>query len=735
VKAGAPLDNREARGLAEEQAALRRVATLVARGVPAQEVFTAVTEEVGRLLPVEFAIMGRYEPDDVVATVAAWSRVGDPWPPLGSRWHLEGRNLATIVFDTRRPARIDSYADASGPVGLNAREHDFRSTVGAPIVVEGRLWGAMTVGSTLLEQPLPPDAEAHLASFSDLLATAIANAEGRAELTHLVEEQAALRRVATLVAHGAAPDELFAAVTSEVGLLLGAHLAGMGRYGGDTVTVVAAWAAEGEEHPLVPGPWPLEGGDLASSVFLTGQSVRIDDYDGIPGPIAAFVRNELGIGSSVASPIVVEGRLWGVLFLHAKRIFRPFPRDTESRLTDFTELVAAAIANAESRGKLARLAEEQAALGRVATLVARGVPPEEVFGAVAEEVGRLLFVEYAGLGRYESDGTLTFVASWGRAVEFVPVGSRWSIGGKDISTLVFETGRPARIDSYTEASGPLSMAAGETGVRSSVGTPIIVEGRLWGVMGAASSGDQPLAADTEARLASFTELLVTAIANAESRAELNASRVRIVAAGDEMRRRIERDLHDGAQQQLVSLMLELRKAEVTEPCEECDLRGQLVRTGQVLADVLAGLQEISRGIHPAILSRGGLGPALKALSRRSAVPVELDLRAERRLPEYVEVAAYYVASEALTNAAKHASASVVTIELDAQETMLRLEIRDDGVGGADSSLGSGLVGLADRIQALGGRFEMTSPVGKGTAMLIAIPVETESGEFSDGRSG
>jgi GAF domain-containing protein len=713
--------------VAEEQAALRRVATLVARGVPPQEVFAAVTEEVGGLLPVEFAIMGRYEPDEAVITVAAWNKTGNPWPPLGSRWPLEGKNLTTVLFETGRPARFDSYADASGPVGVNARAHDFRSTVGAPIVVEGRLWGAMTVGSTELERPLPPDAEGHLASFTELLATAIANAESRAELAHIDEEQAALGRVATLVAHGSAPEELFAAVTREVGLLLGADLAGMARYGSDdTVTVLAAWAAEGVEHPLNPGPWPLEGGDLASTVFRTGKSVRIESYQGVSGPIAAFVRDELGIGSSVASPIVVEGRLWGVLFLHAKQTDRPFTRGAESRLSGFTELVAAAIANAESRSGLARLAEEQAALGRVATLVARAVPPEEVFAAATEEVGRLVQVDYAGMGRYESRDSLIFVASWGRALDFVPVGSRWNVGGHDISTLVFRTGRPARIDSYVEASGPLSVAASGRGVRSSVGTPIFVEGHLWGVMGVASSGVQALPLDTETRLASFTELLATSIANAESRAQLHASRVRIVAAGDEMRRRIERDLHDGAQQQLVSLMLELKKAEAAPPCEECGLHPHLARTGRALADVLDGLQEISRGVHPAVLSKGGLGPALKALSRRSAVPVELTARTDRRLPEHVEVAAYYVASEALTNAAKHASASVVTIDLDVGDPMLHLEIRDDGVGGADPSQGSGLVGLSDRIEALGGRFELTSPTGNGTAIVITVPLEAKA---------
>jgi len=170
-------------------------------------------------------------------------------------------------------------------------------------------------------------------------------------------------------------------------------------------------------------------------------------------------------------------------------------------------------------------------------------------------------------------------------------------------------------------------------------------------------------------------------------------------------------------------MLELKKAESAPSCDECGLHAHLIRTGQALVDVLDGLQEISRGIHPAVLSKGGLRPALKALSRRSAVPVELSVRAERRLPEYVEVAAYYVACEALTNAAKHSSASIVTIELDAEDGLLQLDIRDDGVGGADPSQGSGLVGLADRIEALGGQFKLTSPVGKGTAMFIAVPVE------------
>jgi signal transduction histidine kinase len=553
-------------------------------------------------------------------------------------------------------------------------------------------------------------------------ASAMGDAQSHAELARLAEEQAALRRVATLVARGALAEELFMAVTEEVGRLLGTHLAGMARYeGDDTLTVLTTWADEGQ-HPLVPGPWSLEGGDLASMIARTGRSVRIDDYRGVPGSIAAFVRDELGIGSSAGSPIIVGGRLWGALFVHAKQTHQPLPQDTESRLTGFTELVATAIANAQSRAELARLAEEQAALRRVATLVARGAPPEELFEAVTAEAGRLMSVEYAHLGRCEPGGAMTIVGAWSRRGGHVPVGSRWSLEGRNVNTLVFETGRPARIDGYADASGPLGVAARGDGVGSGVGTPVIVEGHLWAVMGVYSPAGQLLPADTEARLANFTELVATAIANAESRAALAASRARIVAATDETRRRIERDLHDGAQQRLVSLGLDLRAAQATVPPRLGELEGALSSLAEELASVCDELREIAHGIHPAILSEGGLEPALRALRRRSAVPVELDLQAEQRLPEPVEVATYYVVCEGLTNAAKHAHASVVRVELGTRNAILRLAIRDDGIGGADPREGSGLLGLSDRIETLGGTLEITSPVGHGTTLLAEIPL-------------
>ena len=382
-------------------------------------------------------------------------------------------------------------------------------------------------------------------------------------------------------------------------------------------------------------------------------------------------------------------------------------------------------ANAESRSALARLAGEQAALKRVAILVARGTPSEQVFAAVTEEVGRLLCVDMTHMCRYEPGNTMTFVATWAKGDEGFRLGSRWPLGGHNLATLVFETGRSVRIDNYADASGPLSVTAQDTGIRSAVASPIIVEGRL-GNDGAGSSIEQTLPGDCEARLASFTELVAMAIANAQSRAELKASRARIITATDQTRRRIERDLHDGIQQQLVSLLLELRSAEAAVPSEMEELRAHQARIERGLDCVLTELREISRGIHPAILTTAGLGPALKTLARRAALPVELELRYKRRLPEHVEVAAYYVVSEALTNAAKHAHASVVKIDVAEQDAILKLAIRDDGAGGADPSQGTGLAGLADRIEALGGRLEIVSPARSGTSLSIEIPIEGQS---------
>jgi GAF domain-containing protein len=723
-----PPEQEERNGaLADEHAALQRVATLVAQGVPPEELFAAVIEEVGRLLPVDMANLCRYEPDGSTTFVATWGR-GDTRFPVGSRWPLGGQNLGTLVFETGRAARIENYAEASGPLSATAREGGLRSAVATPIIVEGRLWGMMGAGTTL-DEALPPDTEARLGSFTELVATAIANVESRGELARLAEEQAALRQVATLVAQDVPPEEIFATVTEKVGQLLDTDLAGMARYeSDDTVTVLATWAAEGSvasAHPLVPGPWPLEGGDVASTISRTGRPVRIDDYHDVPGHIAAFVRDELGVRASVASPIVVEGRLWGILFVHSKDIHQPLPGDTESRLTGFTELVATAVANTHARAEVGRLAKEQAALRRVATLVAREASPEEVFSTVTEEVGRLLGADIAAMIRLEPGNTAIVVASWseGDRGDQVAVGTVVPLEGENVATMILRTGRPARREHPEHASGPVGELVRRLGLTSTVGTPIVVEGRLWGGMSVSSRQPGPLPADTESRIAHFAELVATAIANAEARTELAASRARVVAAADETRRRVERDLHDGVQQRLVTLGIALRSAETELPHDLEKVRAALSHIGEGLKAVLNELREISRGIHPAILSEGGLAPALKTLARRSPVPVALDIRFEGRLPERVEVAAYYVVSEMLTNTAKHAQATAVYIDVARADEVLHMAVRDDGVGGADPIRGSGIVGLHDRVEALGGTIVFESAKGAGTAVEVRLPLD------------
>lgn len=382
---------------------------------------------------------------------------------------------------------------------------------------------------------------------------------------------------------------------------------------------------------------------------------------------------------------------------------------------------------AELAAERARLlAEQQAALRRVATLVARGVSPAEVFAAVAEEIARCLDVPLADIFRYEPDGAAMVVASYSTpAVPHFEVGARLTLEGDNVAAMVLRTGHTARMDSFENASGSLAARLRELGIRSRVGAPIVVDECLWGLAVIGSIRPDPLPPDTEERICDFAELVATALANAATRAELIDSRARIVAAADDARRRLERDLHDGAQQQLVSLGLQVRMVESCVLPDETDLKKQLSDLASGLASVTTELQEISRGIHPAILSEGGLGPALKSLGRRAAVPVSFDVAIERRMPDAVEIAAYYVVAEALTNAAKHANASQVSVHAETTDATLSLSIKDDGIGGADARKGTGLVGLKDRLETVGGQFRVTSPPGSGTLLHITVPLDQE----------
>ncbi|GAB2839845.1 hypothetical protein GCM10027176_49750 [Actinoallomurus bryophytorum] len=380
-----------------------------------------------------------------------------------------------------------------------------------------------------------------------------------------------------------------------------------------------------------------------------------------------------------------------------------------------------------SHDKLRRVADEQAALRRVATLVARAVSPHEVFEAVAAELGRILAADFIVVNRFEPDRMETVVGSWKAEKNpeaAPPTGSCWSLEGRSLESSVERTGRPARVTDYQRATSGIGVWARTRGVRCGAGSPVVVEGRLWGVMIAFSMSEDPQPEGIEVRMTEYTELVGTAIANAESRAKLTAARARLVSASDETRRRIERDLHDGAQQRLVSLGLELRAAEGSIPDGHDVLRQRVAKTASGLSGVLEDLQEISRGLHPAILSRGGLHPAIKALARRSVVPVELDLHVARRLDERLEVAVYYIVAEAMTNATNHVDASVVRIHLHLDEDVIQMAVEDDGVGGAAVGGGSGLIGLKDRVEALGGTIDVRSPSGKGTSLQVRIPTWT-----------
>jgi signal transduction histidine kinase len=387
------------------------------------------------------------------------------------------------------------------------------------------------------------------------------------------------------------------------------------------------------------------------------------------------------------------------------------------------------------RAELVRLANEQASLRRVATLVAEGAAPTSVLAVVAEEVARVMNVWGVSIVRYESDGTATELANYTEQGQLFAIGTRWFLDGVSVVGDVRESGRPARIDDYSKLEGVIPETARRIGIRSSVAIPIIVAGRLWGAMVVGSPALESLPHTTEARLTDFTELIGTAIANAESRAEVDASRARIMATADATRRRIERDLHDGTQQRLVSLALELRAAQEAMPAELHEHRARLSRTAEGLTSVLDELREIARGIHPAILGEGGLGPALKTLSRRSAVPVELDVCAELRLPEGVEVAAYYIVSEALTNAVKYAHASVVHVAVEVRDQMLRISVGDDGEGGADPARGSGLLGLKDRAEAMGGTMSLESRPDAGTSLRVELPLDEATTETRTVASG
>jgi GAF domain-containing protein len=700
-----------ARELASEQAALRRVATLAARESSAVEVLEAVAQEAARVLEVDAIGMIRFEPDETATLVAQSETPWDP-PPLGTSFTLDGENVVTWAHRTRQVVRMDDWEKATGSVAALASVLGVTSAVASPIVVEGRPWGIM-VAATNRSKPLPSDTEGRVVEFAKLLATAISNAESREALTRLAEEQAALGRVATLVAAGIAPDELFSAVSEEVAALFGADSASVGRFEPDGSRVVAVGRSKGLRGIPVGTHADVDRSPTLTEVRRTGRAARWSDQ----------------FYSSVAAPITVGGNLWGVLEAGSGRI--GLPPDTEARLEKFGELVATAIANAESRAALAaseararELASVQAALRRVATLVAQGASPDELFSAVAAEAAAIIELPVVGVARYEADETISILGIAGES-DF-SVGSSWPIEEEGVAGLVRATAQPSRWDDYSTMPGPLGEAVRNDLLGSTVGVPIMVEGRVWGLMVAAAKAGAPIPTNTESQLTRFTELVATAVSNASARTELLTSRARLVTTADETRRRLERDLHDGIQQWLVALALRARRASLSASGET------LVHEMSGLADDLTAvtdeLREISRGIHPAVLSDAGLDDALAALVRRSAIHIDLDVNFQRRYDPTVEATAYYVVAESITNAVKHAQASAVAVRGGLRGETIELEIADDGVGGAAPGPGTGLMGLKDRVDTLGGTISLASPIGEGTTIRVRLPASPAVGD-------
>jgi signal transduction histidine kinase len=534
------------------------------------------------------------------------------------------------------------------------------------------------------------------------------------ELQRLVEEQTALRRVATLVAAGASDVDLIAAVTAEIAHIFGAHRASALRLDGDSIRVIGDWSADGVSMTLMDRVYSFGGDTITARVVDVAGPARVESVDDLHTGFAKERWTELGIQAAIGAPIVVDGRIWGAITASRTTLDDPFPPGAEERLGDFAALVAQAIANSEARQQVAALADEQAALRRVATLVAGGRSREEVLDAVLREVGQVFtaqavyFVCWEGV--YDE---VSVVGGWTNGTE-APLPPRSPYhpepGGATLSVL--ETGFAAR----TGESSP------ELGERVAIAAPVIINANLEGALVALRPAGTAFPSKAEVRLRSFADLVSQSIANANAQEEMRASRARIVRAADEARQKLERNLHDGAQQRLVSASISLRLATSKLPDAPDEARRILAGASEELTHAIDELRELARGIHPAILTEHGLVPALEGLADRAPVAVAVTNELEDRVPPDVEAAAYYVVAEALTNIAKYAQASAVEVRVCRHEGCVRVDVVDDGVGGADVARGSGLRGLADRVEALDGRLGVDSRPAKGTRVWAEIPL-------------
>jgi signal transduction histidine kinase len=496
----------------------------------------------------------------------------------------------------------------------------------------------------------------------------------------------ALQRVATLVAKDAPAGELFAVVCEEAARVLDVPAVAIERYDADgSTTVLATWGKM--------GGWAQAG----SEVRVRGAPDR----------------------AWVGVPITVDGKTWGVVYACANGITGADVHvGIESQLARFTELIATAVSRTQTRDDLRRLADEQAALRRIATLMAPGTEPRAVYDAICTETCQLVDASNTKLAQFTADGLHMTVVGSSHPDPHELTDTRIRVDADSISAIVVRTAAPARVASSEVATSEPATMWRDRGIHSAVAAPILLEGELWGAVIAGRDATRPFGAGDEERVARFAELAASAISNAAARSELIASRARIVAADDEARRRIGRNLHDGVQQELITLALNARGLLDTVPTEQPELRAGLVRLGEDLETVLEDIRDVSRGLHPAMLACAGLRTSLAGLARKSPIPVILKIDTGELAAGSIETAIYYVVSEALANAARHSGASAISVTVTEVGAALLATIDDDGVGGADPRTGSGITGLIDRVEALGGTFKLDSPAGRGTKVSI-----------------
>ncbi len=705
----AALSNVQARdelhAMADEQAALRSIAELAAQDVPAERVLAAVARQASRLTDVSASVLLSYEPDGSSELVAIDGSIADV--TVGMRAPATGDGATQRVWRTHQPARIANLEGMTGRWAKIGHDNGYTTSVAVPILIHGSLWGAViAVGR---DKPLPAEIQTRLANLADLAGTAVAAEHARTELQALADEQGALRSVAELAAQDVPAEDVLAAVAQQASRLTDVDFSTLLRYEPDGSTEIAA--LDGAPPGIAVGMRAPDTGDSAvQRVWRTGRPARIDNLSVSAGHWAQVAHSH-GFTTSAAVPILIQGALWGVLVVVGRD--KPLPAQIHTHLTRFADLAATAIAAAQARGELERIADEQAALRRVAELVARGADSDDVFTAVADGASRRYGDLSSILVRYEPDNTAVVMAACNSQT---PVGHRSPTPPGTAFGDVLRTGTAVRLDTIDDT--PLAESARQHDIAAGVAVPIVVEGRIWGALASTSAGS-PLPPGTEDRLTAFAETTAASIANAEYREKLTASRARVVATADETRRRLQRDVHDSAQQRLVHtvIALKLAKQALAAGASAADLIDEALHNAQRANDEL---RDVVHGILPGALTHGGLRAGLESLAADFALPIHLDVAVPRLAPE-TETTAYFIVAEALTNAIKHAQANTVAVTLTIHNATLDIRIRDDGRGGADPTQGTGLIGLLDRVEAKNGTLVITSPIGTGTTVHATIP--------------